>query len=416
MKQSFKLTNEDIKIRQENALELFYSGIKADQTRRTMDQNLKKFLVEACADLFTGDYAERSREFVDTVKEDQEKATAIVLAYVRRLRQRTMLEKSDPFYLNPSTLPNKIKPIKKLVEMNGLALAWKRIHAAYPELDNTYQGRGYTREEIKKLLEHSESISTDFIILATSSGGLRLGAWKGLTWKDVFPIYKVDGEYKVELAKGDEKEGKIVCGGMTVYHGSPEEYVALVSLEAWQKLQEYKKIWINKVKREPKDSDPLILEKFSKPTPLTEKAVKSKIEKLLIKSGLRTPLTEGKRRHEVPAVHGFRRYWDKIMMQKQRKRGTLSALVIKERLLGHEGLVKTDKNYFWTNIVDLVPEYLGAMPELIIDEEIRLKKKLKKERAENKRLEQVNNEKGQALKRLSELEAKVERMQRYQIK
>lgn len=416
MKQSFKLTNEDIKIRRENALELFYSGIKADQTRRTMDQNLKKFLVEACADLFTGDYAERSREFVDTVKEDQEKATAIVLAYVRRLRQRTMLEKSDPFYLNPSTLPNKIKPIKKLVEMNGLALAWKRIHAAYPELDNTYQGRGYTREEIKKLLEHSESISTDFIILATSSGGLRLGAWKGLTWKDVFPIYKVDGEYKVEQAKGDEKEGKIVCGGMTVYRGSPEEYVALVSLEAWQKLQEYKKIWINKVKREPKDSDPLILEKFLKPTPLTEKAVKSKIEKLLIKSSLRTPLTEGKRRHEIPAVHGFRRYWDKIMMQKQRKRGTLSALVIKERLLGHEGLVKTDKNYFWTDIVDLVPEYLEAMPELIIDEEIRLKKKLEKERAENKRLEQVNNEKGQALKRLSELEAKVERMQRYQIK
>ena len=207
-----------------------------------------------------------------------------------------------------------------------------------------------------------------------------------------------------------------MCGGMTVYRGSPEEYVALVSLEAWQKLQEYKKIWINKVKREPKDSDPLILEKFSKPTPLTEKAVKSKIEKLLIKSSLRTPLTEGKRRHEIPAVHGFRRYWDKIMMQKQRKRGTLSALVIKERLLGHEGLVKTDKNYFWTDIVDLVPEYLEAMPELIIDEEIRLKKKLEKERAENKRLEQVNNEKRQALKRLSELEAKVERMQRYQIK
>jgi len=218
----------------------------------------------------------------------------------------------------------------------------------------------------------------------------------------------------IELKK-DEK-GKIVCAAMTVYKASPEEYTALISIEAWEKLQEYKKIWIKKMSRPPADSDPLILERLSKPVPVTASTVKSRINKLVLESGLRVPLTEGKRRHDVPATHGFRRYWDKVMMQTKSTKGTLSALVIKERLLGHYGLVKTDKNYFWTDILEHVPEYLGAMPELMISDEYRLRGDLEKERLENQRLVNVNRQKEQALSRLAELEAKVERMQKYQIK
>jgi len=166
--------------------------------------------------------------------------------------------------------------------------------------------------------------------------------------------------------------------------------------------------------REPTDSDPLILERFSKPTPITSYTVKNRINRLVFASGLRTPLTEGKRRHEVPATHGFRRYWDKIMMQTKSTKGTLSALVIKERLLGHYGLVKTDKNYFWTDILEHAPEYLAAMPELMIDDAHRLRGELEKQRLQNQSLEIANHEKEQALKRLAELEAKVERMQKYQ--
>ena len=54
------------------------------------------------------------QEFVDLSEEDQDRATSIVLAYVRKLRERASLEKSDPNYLNPSSIPNKIKPIKIL--------------------------------------------------------------------------------------------------------------------------------------------------------------------------------------------------------------------------------------------------------------------------------------------------------------
>ena len=412
MNPDFKLTVDDIKIRQEDVLEMFYSGIKSPATKNSLERMLRYFLMEVCVDLLQGDFSQRAQQFVEIASEDQTKATNIIIAYVKKLRERTVLDKSDQYYMNPASLPNKIKSIKKLLIMNDVGLSWKRIYTFYPEKNNTHQGRGYTKEEIKKLLEYSNTIDMDFIILASSSGGLRIGAWNGLVWADIFPIYQVGEKYKIEL-KDDEK-GTIVCAGMIVYKNTPEQYTALVSLEAWKKLQEYKKVWTKKMSRIPADSDHLILDRTSK-VPITSKTVKGRMHKLLIKSGLRGPLTEGSRRHLVPTTHGFRRYWDKVMMQTESTKGTLSSLVIKERLLGHYGLVKTDKNYFWTDILDHVPEYLNAMPELMIDEEYRLKGELEKERAENKRLEQVNDEKEQALKRLSELETKVERMQKYQI-
>lgn len=413
MRNDIRLSIQDIQTKQENALDLFYSGMKSNETKSHMEANLKKFLLEACADLLQGDLKQRAQQFVNLAREDQEKATQIILAYVRRLRERTLLEKADPFYLNPSTVPNKIKPIKKLLDMSGLGLGWKRIYSTYPEPDNTHQGRGYTKEEIKKMLEHSSKVDTDFIILASSSGGLRVGAWENQTWGNIFPIYQIGDEYRIELKNGEN--GTVVSAGMIVYRGTPEEYVALISKEAWDKLEEYRKIWTMKMKRSPIDSDALILERFSKPTPLSTTAVRRRIEDLLVKSGSRTPLTEGKRRHSVPATHGFRRYWNKIMMNVQRKRGTLSALVIKERLMGHDGLVKTDKNYFWTDVLDLIPDYLEAMPELMISEEPILQMKLENERQEKHQFEQSNLEKEIALRKLEELEAKVERLTKYQI-
>ena len=409
MKRNIRLSTKDIQIKRENALDLFYSGIKSKETKRTMEGNLKVFLVDACVDILQGNFMERAQQFVNLAKEDQQQAVQVVLAYVAKLRERTRLDKLDSDYLNPSTIPNKIKPIRKLLDMNNLGLAWKRIYSTYPELDNKHQGRGYSLEELRKIYEYSDSIETDFIILASSSGGLRVGAWDNLTWGCVFPIYQVGNDYKTELGKDEEK--KTVCAGMTIYKGTTEEYDTLISIEAWDKVEEYRKTWTKKTGRLPVDSDPLILEHFTKPRSLTSIAVKKRIEGILVRSGIRTPLTEGKRRHTVPATHGFRRYWDKVMMNSLKKKDTLGALVLKERLMGHDGLVHTDKNYYWTNILDSVPHYLEVMPYLMISEEIRLKKKLEDEKLQ---LERFNHENNEVHAQLRQLEMKVERLTRYQ--
>lgn len=405
-----KISPDDLKETNQNALELFFSGIKSGEAKRTMSGNLKRFLVDACEDILSGDFSQRAQQLVDLARDDQQKTTQIILAYIKQLKARTKMPKDSRNYLNPSSVPNQIKPIKKLLDMNGLGLAWKRIHSTYPEIDNTYRGRGYTRDEIKILLEHSDSLATDFIVLAASSGGLRIGAWNGLTWDCVFPICRTDDDqYSIE----PDSNAEIVCAAMMIYRGTPDEYIALISIEAWEKLETYKKDLIRQTNKIPEKSDPLIFARFLSPTALSANGVRNRIENLVARSGLREPLKDGKRRHEVPATHGFRRYWDKVMMEASRKSDTLSALVKKERLLGHGGIVKTDKNYYWTDILDLVPEYLVAMPELTIGEEYRLQHRLTLEKGKSCQLEKANAEKEDALLRLRELEAKVERMQKY---
>jgi integrase len=406
-----RLTKEDMQIQQENALDLFYSGIKASETKRKWESLLKRFLVGACDELFSGDFKQRAQQFVDLVKQNQDQATQLVMSYVRQLKKRTQLDRADANYLNPATLPSYVMPIKKLLDMNGCGLGWKRIHSIYPERNNTHDGRGYTREEIQLLLEHSDGLATDFLILVMSSNAMRVGGWEVLQWKHVFPIYKTKDGYGTD--KDESVDGVTVCAAMIIYAGTVSQYTTLISIEAWEKLQLYKQEWTVKMGKSPTDSDPLILERYIYQKPITTTAVQRRMEKLLKKSGLRTPLTEGKRRHDVPTCHGFRRYANTIMMKTAKKQLTLSSLVIKERLLGHGGLVKTDKNYFWTDIGDLVPEYLEAMPELMISDEYRLKTKLEDQTKRADKLEQANKDKDTALEKMKELEAKVDRMSRY---
>ena len=134
---NFKLSKDDIE--NQDALDLFYAGIKANQTKTTMDRLLRKFLLEVCVDILHGNYRQRAEEFVNLARADATVATNIVIAYVKQLREPTQLPKNHQHHINPSYLPNKIKPIKKLVEMSDVLLPWNRIRSYYPELDKTSQ-------------------------------------------------------------------------------------------------------------------------------------------------------------------------------------------------------------------------------------------------------------------------------------
>lgn len=410
---AIRLTEHDLIETTDDALRQFFEGIKSKQTRITYEGNLRYFLVEVCGDLLHGDFAQRANEFVNIAREEQQSAIKIVRAYVSKLRERSLKSREDPEYLNPSTLPNKIKPIKKLLEMNDVGLPWARIYSMYPELDNSLATRGYTREEIQKMLNHTQEISTKAIILTMSSGGFREGAWDDLAWKDLFPIYKTrDGKYKIELDKGEE--ATIVCGAMTIYRGTVEEYVSLISIEAWEILQDLKKEFARIMKRQPKDNDPIIIGVGTKMR-INAVSIRDRISMLCLRAGLRIPLTEGQRRHQVPTVHGFRKYWNKVMMNVEKSTGLLSDLVIKERLMGHKmNIVRTDKNYYFTDVLDMVEPYLKAMPELMIGEESRLKIKLENEAKKTKELEQEVKDSERTKMQLEQLESKVRRMEKYQ--
>ena len=58
------------------------------------------------------------------------------------------------------------------------------------------------------------------------SSSIRLGAWDYLRVKDVTPIK-------------DKKTGDIIAGKIVVYAGEHDQYVSLITPEAWFSLEEW---------------------------------------------------------------------------------------------------------------------------------------------------------------------------------
>lgn len=405
------LEPKDIKKVQENALEQFYSGMKSDEYKRTQTGNLKFFVEKVCENFLKGSFEQRVQQFVDMAREDKDKAVGIIQAYLNYLRERAKQDETDSEYLNPASIPNRIKPMKKLFAMAGIGVAWKQVTSRYPEQNNNQKTRAYRRDEIKTMLKHTRHLATKFTILAMSSGGFRVGSWDGVTWDCVIPIYEVDKKFVKQVE--ERQQGKLVCAIIIVYRGSKEEYEGMISTEALDTLFEYKKEWVKTMGRTPNGDDPLLLSIANKGKPLTDCAIRKQINRIREKSGIITRLTEGKRRHEVPACNGFRRYFNTNYSSSEIKGHTLSILMNKEKLMGHYGMVKTDKNYYHPLMQEIVKDYLQAVPNLVISDEQRIRYELEAQTIRADKMEEIENQNKILSKQVKEVEVMFRRFKTY---
>ena len=146
---------------------------------------------------------------------------------VWELRKRTELARDHPDYLNPASFGNYFKPVKKLFGMNDIAMPWKRIYATYPELDNVSESRGWSREEIGKMLRNTHDPMERALVLVLASSGVRSGGLD-LNWGNLIPVYRVDGSLVPDPGANN---GKIACAVLQVYSGSAEGYTAFITPE-----------------------------------------------------------------------------------------------------------------------------------------------------------------------------------------
>jgi len=105
-------------------------------------------------------------------------------------------------------------------------------------------------------------------------------------------------------------------------------------------------------------------------------------------------------------MNGFRRYFNKINKEVLSKDSPLAALIKKEMMLSHTGLIKLDKNYFKTQWKELVEEYIEAVPALTISSEERVK-------AENKTLRKENSELGVTRQELEDMQKEIRLLKKY---
>jgi hypothetical protein len=388
-----KVTKDDLVKMEDDPIELFYHGIKADDTRVGYTTRLRRVLCEYLEDVLDGSFENRAAQLVYKAKENPQEVLRILLTLSKLLKERTEKDPSDKDYLNPSSVNNYFKPIKKLFDMNGVGIAWKRIYVTYPEENNGSDTRGYTRSEIKTMLDFSVGAIDKAIILIEASSGVRVGGLEGLKWEDVMPVYRVDDRLTLELTESEVSKSEVVCCVLLIYRHTKDEYPAFITPEAYNALQNYKTVWINEIGREPKPKDPLFKEAGLFVRPLRESGIRRRIFRIILKSGLRNRLLKA-RRHNVPAMNGFRRFFNKTFKESISKDSPLASLIKKEYAMGHKGLIKLDVNYFQANLMELIEEYLNAVPNLTISDEERSKLQIKKQQ-----------------KRITELEIKTARIE-----
>ena len=101
--------------------------------------------------------------------------------------------------------------IKHCCEMNDVILNWKKLKKFIKsdKTENSINGkdRGYTDEEIQKILKFSDQrLKTAFLVLAST--GIRIGALQLIKIGDLEPI---DNLYKITIYSGDNEEYFTFC-------------------------------------------------------------------------------------------------------------------------------------------------------------------------------------------------------------
>ncbi|RNJ78271.1 MAG: site-specific integrase [Nitrosopumilus sp. H8] len=399
-----KVTKEEIqRTVTESPLVLFYQGIKADATRQRYSRMLKLVLCNMFEEILDGDLEQRAVQFVKHGRENPDWTRDLLLILSRKLRDRTGLPREHPEYLNPASIGMYFKPIKKLLDMNDIVISWKRIYATYPELDNVHDTRGWTRQEIQRMLRFSRPMDRAMILVSASSG-IRIGGFTGLEWQDLVPIYRTaDGALQMERTESQDG-AEIVCATLKIYRGTSESYPAFVTPEAYHSIQDYREEWMAQIGREPRQDEPIFIKSGDLQRRATIATVRKHVSTVIARARLRVPGSKISRRYDVPMMNGFRRFWNKACKESLSRDSPLSSLIKKEFMMGHVGLVKLDRNYFKSNIVELAEEYLNAVPNLTIDDAVRLRES---NRRKDERIRKLEDEKDT---RISDLEEMVRQM------
>jgi integrase len=251
-----------------------------------------------------------------------------------------------------------------------LNLNRKKISRYLPDDQKVADDRGYSTEEIAKMLEGSDTRLRALILLLACTG-MRIGA--------IADDNKDGARLKLKHLHNIPQYNLYK---ITVYQGYKEEYVCFTTPEAAQAIDtylQYRERYGEKINPE----SYLFREQFDvsdvfdckNPKGIRLKGLSKLLAEVAIRSGIRqkTSLLEGEksgsRRNKVFRTHGFRKTVTTKMVQ-----AGVSDFAI-EKLLGHKSSKNiTSKHYYRPEEEVLLAEYLKAVDLLTINEENRLKR------------------------------------------
>ncbi|MDH5417319.1 MAG: site-specific integrase [Nitrosopumilus sp.] len=332
----------------DKSIKNFLKGFHSESTKESYCKKLVQFL-EFHKNM-TAD------KLIQLAKKNPKKVQHMIIDYVEEKKSFT----------SGSTLQQTRAALKHFFEMNDIeeGINWSKISKIIPHAKKTGSDRAPTVEEIRLMLKAADT-RTRCVILVCCSSGIRVGAFGGMTWGDLSPIYK----------KNNDGEKTITTAKLTVYGGEREEYITFVTPECYDALEQYKRSreligervtsksplirdsWDNHKYRKDKRKEPALAK------PLAPKTIANMMGEFLKKINLRE-VNSGT--HEFKQIHGFRKFFK---TNAERACKTIDV----EKLMGHA------ENYYKPSLDYLLSEYVKTIPYLTISETVELKDKLKQQ-------------------------------------
>ena len=353
----------------------FLKGFNSGATKEQYAKKLSQFL-------------EMSRMGPDALLEEALKnpkaVQGLIIDYVESQRDR----------VSGSTIGLSVSALKHFFAMNDAedTISWKKIAKIMPRVRRTGSDRAPTIQEIRQMMEAADA-RTRCIILACSSSGIRVGAFDGMVWGDVTPMFAQDGGGEVRAAR------------LLVYRGSVEEYVTFVTPECHDMLLKYmamreeigEKITAESpLIRDSWDSHPYRKNISKDPraaSPLASKTISNMMGRFLKKANMRGAKRAGTAMHEFKQIHGFRKFF------KTNAERTMKTIDV-EKLMGHA------ENYYKPPEEYLLGQYAAAVPNLTISEEEELRRAVRGQAAaSDKKVGEIERENEDLHERLAKLES-----------
>lgn len=310
----------------DNGMVEFESAIKSERTKELYHHYLKKFL--------TITKLERAEVLLSMGKREPQKLSTLIIHTVQKMKEEKKV--------GASSIHGLYKAIKLYCVMNDIVLNWDKLAKILPSQSKA-DDRAITREEILKLLQHS-NLQTRSMVLFMASGGMRIGALPELTLKDLEPMYD---------------DGQLLACKVTVYRGTTEEYHTFITPEAYRTIKAYLDYRERNVERINNDT------KLFK---LTYHGMRLAVFRLVRKAGIERS-KKGKR-YEFAVSHSLRKFY------KSNAEQYMKSLVV-EILIGHS--VGVSDAYYKPTNKELLQEYLKAIPVLTFIEAMKVETEKDKE-------------------------------------
>jgi len=339
---------QDIPLNQ-RSITIFHSAIKSEQTKKNYDKLLRYFQKYYII-----------KDFDSLISIDSKKLQTMIEDYVMYLRS----ENKSHAMINGS-----LCSLNLFFSMNDVTMNWKKLKKLLPEKKKTVGDNPYTTEQVREILKHTSNVKFRAIIHFMASSGVRVGSF-------------------VEMKVRDLEDYKNGCKSVKVYAGSKDEYYTFIHQESVKALNEY--FEYRRKKGEIINGDSWVFISTNPDKPMCTQTATSSLSRFVTKA------LDRKRtgvRFDNMTCHSFRKRFATVL--KSNKEINLS---ISEKLLGHSTSIQLDNNYFKPTLEVMFDEYQKAIPDLAIDESIKLKLELEKKNqklssleSKDRRIEQLED-------------------------